>query len=164
MGLTTIILSGDKQSVADYIGKQVKIDQAIGELSPRDKANKIKQLQAIGKKVAMVGDRVNDAPAMATANASFAVKNGNDIAQHSATARLMGDKGQSLNHLVSAIKIARATLKNIKQNLFFAFIYNVIGIGFAAIGLLNLMLAAGAMTLSSISVLGNALRLTRLRV
>lgn len=164
LGLTTIMLSGDKQSVADYIGRQVKIDTVIGDLSPRDKAAKINELQAMGKKVGMVGDGVNDAPAMATATASFAVQNGTDIAQHSATARLMGHTGQSISQVVSAVKIARATLANIKQNLFFACIYNVIGIGFAATGLLNPMIAAGAMALSSISVLGNALRLTRLKI
>lgn len=163
LGLTTIILSGDKQSVVDYIGEQVKIDQAFGGLSPRDKANKISELQATGRKVAMVGDGVNDAPAMATATASFAVHNGIDIAQHSATARLMGNSDKSISHVVSAVTIARATLNNIKQNLFFAFIYNVIGIGFAMTGLLSPMLSAGAMALSSISVLGNALRLTKLK-
>lgn len=163
LGLTTIMLSGDKQSVADYIGGQVKIDIAIGELSPRDKATKISELQQNGKKVAMVGDGVNDAPAMATATASFAVQNGTDIAQHSASARLMGDGSHSISHVLSAVTIARATLRNIKQNLFFAFIYNMIGIGFAMVGLLNPMLAAGAMALSSISVLMNALRLTRLK-
>ena len=163
LGLTTIMLSGDKQSVADYIGGQVKIDTAIGELSPRDKATKISELQQNGKKVAMVGDGVNDAPAMATATASFAVQNGTDIAQHSASARLMGDGSHSISHVLSAVTIARATLRNIKQNLFFAFIYNMIGIGFAMVGLLNPMLAAGAMALSSISVLMNALRLTRLK-
>lgn len=163
LGLTTIILSGDKQSVVDYIGEQVKIDQAFGGLSPRDKANKISELQATGRKVAMVGDGVNDAPAMATATASFAVHNGTDIAQHSATARLMGNSDKSISHVVSAVTIARATLNNIKQNLFFAFIYNVIGIGFAMTGLLSPMLSAGAMALSSISVLGNALRLTKLK-
>lgn len=164
LGLDTIMLSGDKQSVADYIGQQAHIDRAIGELSPRQKADKISELQSTGKKVAMVGDGVNDAPAMATATASFAVQNGTDIAQHSASARLMGNTTQSISHVVSAVTIARATLTNIKQNLFFAFVYNVIGIGFAAVGLLNPMIAAGAMALSSISVLGNALRLTRLRV
>lgn len=164
LGLTTIMLSGDKQSVADYIGRQINIDQVFGELSPREKANAISELQATGKKVAMVGDGVNDAPAMATAMASFAVQNGTDIAQHSATARLVGNTDQMISHVVSAVKIARATLNNIKQNLFFAFIYNVIGIGFAAIGLLSPMMAAGAMALSSISVLGNALRLTRIKL
>lgn len=162
LGLTTMILSGDKQSVVDYIGEQVQVDNAVGELSPHDKAYRISELQAKGNKVAMVGDGVNDAPAMATATASFAVQNGTDIAKHSATARLMGNADQSITHVVSAVTIARATLANIRQNLFFAFVYNIIGIGFAAVGLLSPMVAAGAMALSSISVLGNALRLTQL--
>ena len=109
----------------------------------------------------MVGDGVNDAPAMATATASFAVEGATDIAKHSATARLMGE---SLKHVDYAVTIARATLLNIKQNLFFAFIYNCLGIPLAAFGLLNPMIAAAAMALSSISVLLNALRLTRMKV
>ena len=167
LGLDVVIMSGDKQSVVDYVGKQVQANLAFGELSPRDKANKIKALQEQdkGKHVAMVGDGVNDAPAMATATASFAVENATDIAKHSATARLMGDSPtSSLRHVGYAVKIARATLRNIKQNLFFAFIYNCLGIPLAAFGLLNPMIAAAAMALSSISVLMNALRLTRFKV
>ena len=160
-GLEVVIMSGDKQSVVDYIGQQVKSQKALGELSPRDKAQQIAQRQQQGKKVAMVGDGVNDAPAMATAAASFAVEGATDITKHSATARLMGD---SLKHVDYAVKIARATLRNIKQNLFFAFFYNCLGIPLAAFGLLNPMIAAAAMALSSISVLLNALRLTRLDV
>lgn len=130
-------------------------------MSPRDKAQRIDEWQQQGKKVAMVGDGVNDAPAMATATASFAVEGATDIAKHSATARLMGE---SLKHVDYAVTIARATLRNIKQNLFFAFIYNCLGIPLAAFGLLNPMIAAAAMALSSISVLLNALRLTRMKV
>ena len=159
--LDVIVMSGDKQSVVDFIAQQVKANQAFGELSPRDKAQKIDSLQQQGKKVAMVGDGVNDAPAMATATASFAVEGATDIAKHSATARLMGE---SLKHVDYAVTIARATLRNIKQNLFFAFIYNCLGIPLAAFGLLNPMIAAAAMALSSISVLLNALRLTRMKV
>lgn len=161
MGLDVVIMSGDKPSVVEYVGQQVAANHAFGELSPRGKAEKIGELQQQGKHVAMVGDGVNDAPAMATATASFAVENATDIAKHSATARLLGD---SLKHVGFAVKIARATLRNIKQNLFFAFIYNCLGIPLAAFGLLNPMIAAGAMALSSISVLMNALRLTRLKV
>lgn len=159
--LEVIVMSGDKQSVVDFIAQQVKANQAFGELSPRDKAQKIDSLQQQGKKVAMVGDGVNDAPAMATATVSFAVEGATDIAKHSATARLMGE---SLKHVDYAVTIARATLRNIKQNLFFAFIYNCLGIPLAAFGLLNPMIAAAAMALSSISVLLNALRLTRMKV
>lgn len=156
-----VIMSGDKQSVVNYIASQLQVGQAYGEYSPRDKAEHITQLQADGRKVAMVGDGVNDAPAMATATASFAVNNATDIAKHSASARLLGD---SLSHAVSAVAIAQATLRTIKQNLFFAFIYNCLGIPLAALGLLSPMIAAGAMALSSISVLMNALRLTRFKV
>ena len=156
-----MIMSGDKQSVVDYVAHQLQVNQALGELSPRDKAEQVNALQAAGKKVVMVGDGVNDAPAMATATASFAVNNATDIAKHSASARLLGD---SLSHAVSAVAISQATLRNIKQNLFFAFIYNCLGIPLAALGLLSPMIAAAAMALSSISVLMNALRLTRFKV
>jgi Cu+-exporting ATPase len=156
-----MIMSGDKQSVVDYVAHQLQVNQALGELSPRDKAEQVSALQAAGKKVVMVGDGVNDAPAMATATASFAVNNATDIAKHSASARLLGD---SLSHAVSAVAISQATLRNIKQNLFFAFIYNCLGIPLAALGLLSPMIAAAAMALSSISVLMNALRLTRFKV
>ena len=159
--LDVVVMSGDKQSVVDYVGQQINASKALGELSPRDKAQRIDELQQQGKKVAMVGDGVNDAPAMATATASFAVESATDIAKHSATARLMGE---SLKHVDYAVTIARATLRNIKQNLFFAFIYNCLGIPLAAFGLLNPMIAAAAMALSSISVLLNALRLTRMKV
>lgn len=159
--LDVVVMSGDKQSVVDYVGQQINASKALGELSPRDKAQRIDEWQQQGKKVAMVGDGVNDAPAMATATASFAVEGATDIAKHSATARLMGE---SLKHVDYAVTIARATLRNIKQNLFFAFIYNCLGIPLAAFGLLNPMIAAAAMALSSISVLLNALRLTRMKV
>ncbi len=157
-GIQVILMSGDNQSVVDYVAEQLAMDCAFGQLSPRDKADKISELQSQGHKVAVAGDGVNDAPAMATADASFAMVEGTDVAQHSASARLMGE---SLLHINAAQKIANATLKNIKQNLFFAFIYNCLGIPLAAFGFLNPMIAAAAMALSSISVLLNALRLTR---
>ena len=157
-GLNVILMSGDKQSVVDHVAGQLGIEKAYGKMSPRDKASQIALLQTAGHKVAMAGDGVNDAPAMATADASFAMFEGTDVAQHSASARLMGE---SLMHINAAQKIAQATLRNIKQNLFFAFIYNCLGIPLAALGFLNPMIAAAAMALSSISVLMNALRLTR---
>lgn len=156
--INVILMSGDKMSVVNHVAGELGIDEAYAHLSPRDKAVKIASLQEAGHKVAMVGDGVNDAPAMATADASFAMFEGTDVAQHSASARLMGS---SLMHVDAAQKIARATVKNIKQNLFFAFIYNCIGIPLAALGFLNPMIAAAAMALSSISVLMNAMRLTR---
>ncbi|MGP5644586.1 heavy metal translocating P-type ATPase [Psychrobacter celer] len=159
-GIHVILMSGDKQSVVDHVAGQLGIDKAYGQMSPRDKASQIALLQTAGHKVAMAGDGVNDAPAMATADASFAMFEGTDVAQHSASARLMGE---SLMHIDAAQKIANATLGNIKQNLFFAFLYNTLGIPLAAFGFLNPMIAAAAMALSSISVLMNALRLTRFR-
>ena len=159
-GIHVILMSGDKQSVVDHVAGQLGISQAYGKMSPRDKASQIALLQTAGHKVAMAGDGVNDAPAMATADASFAMFEGTDVAQHSASARLMGE---SLMHIDAAQKIAQATLRNIKQNLFFAFVYNCLGIPLAAFGFLNPMIAAAAMALSSISVLMNALRLTRFK-
>lgn len=156
--INVVLMSGDKSSVVEHVAAQLGIEEAYAKLSPRDKADRISALQVAGHRVAMVGDGVNDAPAMATADASFAMYEGTDVAQHSASARLMGN---SLMHVDAAQKIAKATLKNIKQNLFFAFIYNCIGIPLAAFGFLNPMIAAAAMALSSISVLMNAIRLTR---
>ncbi|WP_435949362.1 heavy metal translocating P-type ATPase [Psychrobacter sp. DM8] len=158
--INVVLMSGDKQSVVDHVAGQLGITKAYGTMSPRDKASQIAKLQAAGHKVAMAGDGVNDAPAMATADASFAMFEGTDVAQHSASARLMGE---SLMHIDAAQKIAQATVRNIKQNLFFAFIYNCLGIPLAAFGFLNPMIAAAAMALSSISVLMNALRLTRFK-
>lgn len=159
--LNVFVMSGDKQSVVDYINHEIKADKVYGELSPRDKANNIMDLQNKGAKVAMVGDGVNDAPAMATAWSSFAIEQGTDIAKHTASARLVGTSLLQIDH---AIKIAKKTLRNIKQNLFFAFVYNCLGIPLAMLGLLNPMIASGAMALSSICVLMNALRLTRLKI
>lgn len=160
-GLEVVLLSGDKPSVVNQVADDLGITEAHGHLKPRDKAQWIQAHQAVGHKVAMVGDGVNDAPAMATAFASFAMLEGTEVAKHSASARLMGD---SIMQVHSGVDIAKATLRNIKQNLFFAFIYNCLGIPLAAFGLLNPMIAAAAMALSSISVLSNALRLTRYKV
>lgn len=160
-GLDVVLLSGDKPSVVAQVAEDLNLSVAYGDLKPRDKAQWIEAHQAVGHKVAMVGDGVNDAPAMATAYASFAMLDGTEVAKHSASARLMGD---SIMQVHSGVDIARATVRNIKQNLFFAFIYNCLGIPLAAFGLLNPMIAAAAMALSSISVLMNALRLTRYKV
>ena len=155
-----VIMSGDQQSVVDYIAKQLGIKKAFGGLSPRDKAEQIHKLKELGHVVAMVGDGINDAPALAAANVSFAMKSGSDIAEQTASATLMQ---HSVNQLVDALFIARATLKNIKQNLFFALIYNILGIPLAAFGFLNPAIAGAAMAMSSISVLMNALRLKKVR-
>ena len=160
-GIQTVLLSGDRQSVVDEVAKSLGIDRAQGQMSPRDKLAAIETLKQQGHRVAMIGDGVNDAPAMAAANASFAVGGATDIARHSASARLLGD---SLSHVYYAYTIARMTLTNIKQNFFFALVYNCIGIPLAAMGLLNPMMAAAAMALSSMSVLLNAMRLKRVRL
>ena len=155
------IMSGDNQNVVQYIADQLGIQHAQGNMSPRDKASAVKLLQENGNVAAMVGDGVNDAPALTAANVSFAMHDGADVAQHSASATLMQ---HSVNQLVDALLISRATLKNIKQNLFFAFIYNVLGIPLAALGLLSPVVAGAAMAMSSISVLSNALRLKKTKI
>ena len=160
-GITTHIMSGDAQNTVSYIASQLGITRATGGMSPRDKAAAVQALKAAGKVVAMVGDGINDAPALAAANVSFAMQGGADVAAHTASATLMQ---HSINQLVDALLISRATLKNIKQNLFFAFIYNVLGIPLAALGYLNPIIAGAAMALSSISVLGNAMRLKRAKI
>ncbi|WP_314777749.1 heavy metal translocating P-type ATPase [Cardiobacterium hominis] len=160
-GIAVCIMSGDNTGTVAWIARQLGIDDARGDMSPRDKAAAIDALKAAGKTVAMVGDGINDAPALAAANVSFAMKDGADIAAHTAAATLMQ---HSINQLVDALLISRATLQNIRQNLFFAFIYNILGIPLAALGYLNPIIAGAAMALSSISVLGNALRLKRARI
>ena len=159
--INVYIMSGDNLNVVQYIADQLGIQYAQGNMSPRDKASAVKLLQENGNVVAMVGDGVNDAPALAAANVSFAMHDGADVAQHSASATLMQ---HSVNQLMDALLISRATLKNIKQNLFFAFIYNVLGIPLAALGLLSPVVAGAAMAMSSISVLSNALRLKKVKI
>lgn len=159
LGAKVMILSGDRQAVVDAVAADLGVSWAYGGLSPKDKALKINELKERGSTVAMIGDGVNDAPAMAAAQASFSVHDASGVAKYAASAELMGD---SLLGAYHAHLIAKATLTTIKQNLFFAFIYNVFGIGLAAVGLLSPIIAAAAMALSSMCVLGNALRLKRL--
>ncbi|UNU73483.1 cation-translocating P-type ATPase [Moraxella nasovis] len=158
--VSVAILSGDKQSVADDVAGELGIMHVFGGLSPTDKAKKVASLKQ-QYRVAMIGDGVNDTPAMKMASVSFAMGEGTDVAKHSANAILAG---KSIAHAYYAYKIAKLTLKNIKQNLFFAFIYNIVGIGFAAVGVLTPIYAAAMMALSSISVLANALRLKRIKL
>ena len=160
-GIDVYIMSGDNQGTVEYVAKQLGIAHAFGNMSPRDKAAEVQKLKDAGKTVAMVGDGINDAPALAAANVSFAMKDGADIAAHTASATLMQ---HSVNQLVDALLVSRATLQNIRQNLFFAFIYNILGIPLAALGYLSPIIAGAAMALSSISVLGNAMRLKRARI
>lgn len=155
------IMSGDNQGTVEYVAKQLGIAHAFGNMSPRDKATEVQKLKAAGKTVAMVGDGINDAPALAAANVSFAMKGGADVAEHTASATLMQ---HSVNQLADALLVSQATLKNIKQNLFFAFFYNILGIPLAALGFLNPVIAGAAMAASSVSVLSNALRLKRVKI
>ena len=160
-GIDVYIMSGDNQGTVEYVAKQLGITHAFGNMSPRDKAAEVQKLKAAGKTVAMVGDGINDAPALAAANVSFAMKGGADVAEHTASATLMQ---HSVNQLADALLVSQATLKNIKQNLFFAFFYNILGIPLAALGFLNPVIAGAAMAASSVSVLSNALRLKRVKI
>ena len=160
-GIDVYIMSGDNQGTVEYVAKQLGIAHAFGNMSPRDKAAEVQKLKDAGKTVAMVGDGINDAPALAAANVSFAMKGGADVAEHTASATLMQ---HSVNQLADALLVSQATLKNIKQNLFFAFFYNILGIPLAALGFLNPVIAGAAMAASSVSVLGNALRLKRVKI
>lgn len=155
-GMAVYIMSGDHQGTVDHIAAQLGITHAQGGMSPRDKAAAIQALQQQGRKVAMAGDGINDAPALAAADAGFAMYGGADIAAHTASATLMR---HSVDQLADALIIARQTLGNIRQNLFFAFFYNTLGIPLAAFGYLSPIVAGAAMAASSVSVLANALRL-----
>lgn len=159
--IETILLTGDNQRTATAIGHELGVQRIIAEVLPADKAKVIKELQSQRKVVAMVGDGVNDAPALATADIGIAIGSGSDVAKETGGIILIKD---DLREVVLAIKLSRATLRKIKQNLFWAFIYNTIGIPVAALGFLNPIVAAAAMALSSLSVVANSALLKRMKL
>jgi len=167
-GIRVVMLTGDNRTTAEAVARQLGIDDVRAEVSPRDKTNDVAALQGEGSTVAMAGDGINDAPALAKANVGIAMGTGTDVAIESADVTLV--KGD-LAGIVRARRLSRATMRNIRLNLWFAFLYNTLGIPIAAgvlypfLGLLlSPMIASAAMSLSSVSVIGNALRLRRVRL
>ncbi|MBT9172138.1 MAG: Copper-exporting P-type ATPase A [Syntrophomonadaceae bacterium] len=160
-GIEVVMLTGDNERTARAIGSQIGIDMIISNVLPGDKAQVIKKLQTEGKVVAMVGDGINDSPALAQADIGIAIGSGSDVAKETGGIILVRD---DLRDVIKGIKLSKATMRKIKQNLFWAFIYNTIGVPIAAFGLLNPMIAAAAMALSSLSVVGNSALLKRAKI
>jgi Cu+-exporting ATPase len=165
LGLAVVMLSGDRRATAEAVAADAGIGRVVAEVLPAGKVDAIRSLQAEGHRVLMVGDGINDAPALARADVGVAMASGTDIAAHAADVTLMRD---DLRGVVDAVRLARRTMRIMKQNLFWAFVYNVIGIPIAAGALypafgilLSPIVASGAMAFSSVSVVSNSLRLRR---
>ncbi len=161
LGVETIMLTGDNERTAKAIAKQLKIDKVIADVLPGEKSEVVKRLQAEGKVVAMVGDGINDAPALAQADIGIAIGSGSDIAKETGGIILVKD---DILDVPRSIRLSRATMRKIKQNLFWALFYNSVGIPIAAVGLLNPIVAAAAMAFSSVSVIGNSALLRRMKL
>jgi Cu+-exporting ATPase len=158
LGVRTLLLTGDVQASADHIAAEVGIDETIAEARPEDKLAVIEQLRAQGLRVGMIGDGVNDAPALAAADVGFAVGTGTQVAMEAAQLTIAGG---DIARVAETIGLCRRTMKIIHQNLFWAFGYNTLAIPIAASGRLSPMLASAAMAMSSVSVVSNSLRLNR---
>lgn len=152
-GLRVVMLSGDNRSSAASIAARLGIDEVIAEVPPADKAATIRTLQQAGEVVAMVGDGVNDAPALVSADIGIAIGSGSDVAKEASDLLLLGN---DLGAVVTAIGLSQATMRKIRQNLLWAFLYNSLGVPIAALGWLNPMIAGGAMALSLLSVIVNS--------
>jgi Cu+-exporting ATPase len=153
-----MLLSGDSTTIAQRVAQELHIDEAEGRVLPEGKLQRVRELQSRGRHVAMVGDGLNDAPALAEADVGIAISGGTDVAQHTARVVLMRPDPALV---IGVFQVARATLAKIKQNLFWAFVYNCIGLPLAAFGRLDPMFAGLAMALSSVSVVSNSLLLRR---
>jgi len=160
MGIEVCMITGDNEITANSVAKLVGIKKVIAQVLPEHKAEEVERLKGFGKIVGMVGDGINDAPALAAADIGFAIGTGTDVAIETADIILLRE---DLNTIPEAIQLSRKTMTKIKQNLFWAFIYNIIGIPFSATGYLNPIIAAGAMAFSSVSVVLNSLSIRRFK-
>lgn len=161
LGIRTVMVTGDNRRTAEAVGRAVEIDEVVAEVLPDGKVELVEKYKQDGKIVAMAGDGINDAPALAAADVGFAMGTGTDIAMESGDVVLVGG---GLTALVTAVKISRATMRKIRQNLFWAFFYNCIGIPVAAFGLLSPVIAGAAMAFSSVSVVTNSILLKRTKL